>query len=57
MIYTTASCTSSTVSIEYMRCFSMRSTDDGLTWSKPAEITYAFEPFRSLADDGQLLGQ
>ncbi len=30
----------------YSRCFSMRSTDDGLTWSKPIEITATFEPFR-----------
>jgi len=32
--------------INYARCFSMRSTDDGLTWSTPVEITAAFEPFR-----------
>lgn len=32
--------------LEYMRCFAMRSTDDGVTWSKPEEITAAFEPFR-----------
>lgn len=32
--------------VNYARCFSMRSTDDGLTWSKPVEITAAFEPFR-----------
>jgi len=36
--------------VEYMRCFYMRSTDDGVTWSKPVEITYAFEPFRSKLD-------
>ncbi|MBM3855247.1 MAG: exo-alpha-sialidase [Verrucomicrobia bacterium] len=29
-----------------MRCFHLRSTDDGVTWSKPVEITAAFEPFR-----------
>jgi len=28
----------------------MRSTDDGLTWSKPSEITHAFEPFREKYD-------
>lgn len=32
--------------VEYMRCFHLRSTDDGVTWSKPVEITSAFEPFR-----------
>ena len=32
--------------VEYMRSFYMRSTDDGITWSKPVEITYAFEKFR-----------
>ncbi len=32
--------------INYARCFSMRSTDDGVTWSQPVEITAAFEPFR-----------
>jgi sialidase-1 len=32
--------------INYARCFSMRSTDDGLTWSKPVDITTTFEPFR-----------
>ena len=33
--------------VEYVRCFSMRSEDDGRGWSKPVEITSAFEPFRS----------
>lgn len=33
--------------VNYARCFSMRSTDDGVTWSRPVEITAAFEPFRS----------
>lgn len=33
--------------VNYARCFSMRSEDDGLTWSAPNEITAAFEPFRS----------
>ncbi len=32
--------------VEYMRCFSIRSADDGITWSAPREITAAFEPFR-----------
>jgi len=32
--------------INYARCFSMRSTDDGLTWSQPTDITATFEPFR-----------
>lgn len=33
--------------LEYMRCFSMRSDDDGLTFSDPVEITPTFEEFRS----------
>ena len=33
--------------VNYARCFSMRSTDDGATWSPPREITTAFEPFRA----------
>lgn len=32
--------------INYARCFSMRSTDDGVTWSQPVDITATFEPFR-----------
>jgi len=36
--------------VNYARCFSMRSTDDGVTWSKPVEITGAFEPFRKHYD-------
>jgi sialidase-1 len=36
--------------VNYARCFSMRSTDDGVTWSKPVEITAAFEPFRKTYD-------
>lgn len=36
--------------INYARCFSMRSTDDGVTWSKPVEITAAFAPFRKYYD-------
>jgi len=33
--------------LEYMRCFYQRSTDDGVTWSTPVEITGAFEAFHS----------
>ncbi len=33
--------------LEYCRCFSMRSDDDGVTWTKPVEITATFEAFRS----------
>jgi sialidase-1 len=36
--------------INYARCFSMRSLDDGLTWSLPVEITSTFEPFRKQYD-------
>ncbi|HCN75884.1 MAG TPA: exo-alpha-sialidase [Verrucomicrobiales bacterium] len=36
--------------INYARCFSMRSTDDGVTWSAPVEITGTFEPFRKHYD-------
>jgi len=36
--------------VNYARCFSMRSTDDGLTWSAPVEITASFEPFRKKYD-------
>ncbi len=36
--------------INYARCFSMRSTDDGLTWSAPVDITATFEPFRKHYD-------
>ena len=36
--------------LNYARCFSMRSSDDGVTWSPPAEITAAFEPFRAKYD-------
>ncbi|MCX7825310.1 MAG: exo-alpha-sialidase [Verrucomicrobiae bacterium] len=32
--------------LEYMRCFYMRSDDEGATWSKPVEITATFERFR-----------
>lgn len=33
--------------LEYMRCFAIHSTDDGATWTKPQEITSAFDEFRS----------
>ena len=36
--------------INYARCYSMRSTDDGLTWSDPVDITSTFEPFRKQYD-------
>ncbi|HEX4131885.1 MAG TPA: sialidase family protein [Pirellulales bacterium] len=36
--------------LEYMRAFYIRSTDDGVTWSTPVEITGAFEKFRSVYD-------
>ncbi len=32
--------------LEYMRAFYMQSTDDGVTFSKPVEITSAFDKFR-----------
>jgi len=32
--------------LEYMRCFYMRSDDEGATWTKPVEITATFEQFR-----------
>jgi sialidase-1 len=32
--------------LEYMRAFYMRSDDDGQSWSKPVEITSAFDKFR-----------
>lgn len=32
--------------LEYMRCFYIRSSDDGVTWSKPTEVTATFEKFR-----------
>ena len=36
--------------INYARCYSMRSIDDGLTWSTPSDITATFEPFRKHYD-------
>lgn len=36
--------------VEYMRCFYLRSDDDGVSWSQPTEITYAFEELRSDLD-------
>ncbi len=31
--------------VEYLRCFYRKSSDDGLTWSEPKEITEIFEKF------------
>jgi sialidase-1 len=36
--------------LEYMRCFYIRSDDDGQTWSPPVEITKAFDAFRPKYD-------
>lgn len=36
--------------LEYARCFYLRSTDDGATFSPPVEITSAFEQFRKEYD-------
>lgn len=36
--------------LEYMRCFYQKSVDDGISWSKPVEITDAFEGFRDVYD-------
>lgn len=36
--------------INYARCYAMRSTDDGLTWSSPVDVTATFEPFRKHYD-------
>jgi sialidase-1 len=33
--------------LEYMRCFYQRSEDDGVTWSKPVEITSTFDAFKN----------
>lgn len=33
--------------LEYERCFYQRSTDDGLTWSHPFEITATFDAFKN----------
>ncbi len=33
--------------LEYQRCFYTRSDDDGVSWSKPLEISATFEQFRS----------
>ena len=32
--------------VEYMRCFYMRSDDDGVSWSRPSQVTYAFDEYR-----------
>ena len=36
--------------VEYMRCFSIHSDDDGQTWSSPIEITSAPNSFREHID-------
>lgn len=36
--------------LEYMRCFYQRSDDDGVTWSKPTEITATFDAFKAKYD-------
>ena len=36
--------------LEYCRCFHIRSDDDGVTWTKPEEITATFEAFRKNYD-------
>jgi len=36
--------------LEYMRCFYQRSTDDGVSWSTPVEITQTFETFHKNYD-------
>lgn len=36
--------------VEYMRCFSIHSDDDGQTWSSPIEITSALDSFREHID-------
>lgn len=36
--------------VNYARCYSIRSRDDGKTWSEPVEITPSFEPFRTSYD-------
>jgi sialidase-1 len=36
--------------VDYARCFYLRSDDDGVTFSKPVEITGAFEAFRKEYD-------
>ncbi len=36
--------------VEYRRVFYMRSEDDGVTWSKPVEITSVFEKYRPEMD-------
>jgi len=36
--------------LEYMRCFYIRSDDDGATWSSPIEISKTFEAYRPQYD-------
>ncbi len=41
--------------LEYRRAFTMRSDDDGLSFSQPVEITSAFEGFRAVYPDWRVL--
>jgi sialidase-1 len=34
--------------IDYARCYYMKSTDDGLSWSEPADITATIDAFRDI---------
>lgn len=34
--------------IDYSRCYYMKSTDDGLSWSEPADITATIDAFRDI---------
>lgn len=36
--------------INYARSYAMRSTDDGVTWSSPVDVTATFEPYRKHYD-------
>jgi len=36
--------------LEYERCFYQRSDDDGMTWTKPLEITAVFDAFKTAYD-------
>lgn len=36
--------------VNYARCFSIRSLDEGVTWSKPVDITDAFQTFKTTYD-------
>ena len=36
--------------IDYVRCYYIKSTDDGQTWSEPVDITYVIEKFKDRYD-------